>query len=329
MRKSHTSKRPHLKSFLPRGKEERRQIELLGGVSVMLVGVLIVGMFFTSSLQQMALRSSSVAAVVSAVLVNLANGDRSANGLGELTSNPTLVAVAQAKANDMAAKGYFAHVSPEGIDPWHWFNTIGYEYSFAGENLAVDFSDSGDVERAWMNSPTHRDNILNSKFTEIGIATAQGMYEGRATTFVVQVFATPVNADAVFAEVREVIPEDPTETAVASAAAESGVQVLGSATEETLLMTEPAVAAALAKEVGGDVPLWGYAVSFPQETLKYAYYVVAFLILVALAIEVRLEFRAHHQKKAWRAGVLLAVMIGLFFVADYAFFAEPLIAQTL
>lgn len=342
MSKSKRPQRRFLKSLLPKRKRERRQVELLGGVSVTLLTVLIVGTFFASSLQQYALRSSSVGAVIAAILVDLANTDRSARGLETLTMDPTLVAVAQAKANDMASKGYFSHISPEGLDPWHWFKTIGYEYSFAGENLAIDFSDSGAVERAWMNSPTHRDNILNSKFTKIGIATAQGTYQGRTTTFVVQVFAQPSDTAPAFAGVvEETTPEDPTETAIASAPSteEGDVLVLGSETTEEDVapaaskvpepaLTEPVLAATLAEEVSGDVPLWGYIVGFPKDALQYAYYILGLLILLALAIETGLEIRSHHRKKAMRAGLLLVVMVGLFIVADYSFFAEPVLAQT-
>jgi hypothetical protein len=138
----------------------------------------------------------NVAAVISSVLVELTNTDRLGGGLAVLSVNPVLVEVAQAKANDMAAKGYFAHTSPEGLTPWHWFKEGGYKFVYAGENLAVDFSESTDVERAWMQSPTHRANIVGTQFTEIGIATAQGTYQGRPTTFVVQVFATPAPAPA-------------------------------------------------------------------------------------------------------------------------------------
>lgn len=136
-------------------------------------------------------RAPQVAAVISSVLVELTNTERSAQGLGTLTVNPVLTAVAEAKAADMAAKGYFAHTSPEGLTPWHWFKEKNYKFLYAGENLAVDFTESSDVERAWMNSPTHRANVVGTQFTEIGIATAQGTYQGRPTTFVVQVFGTP------------------------------------------------------------------------------------------------------------------------------------------
>ena len=135
--------------------------------------------------------SPYVAAVISAVLVDLANNDRAALALPELKVNPVLAAAAQAKANDMAAKSYFSHTSPEGFDSWHWFKEAGYDYQYAGENLAVNFSESSDVEKAWMSSPTHRDNIMSSKYAEIGIATAVGTYKGKTVTFAVQMFGTP------------------------------------------------------------------------------------------------------------------------------------------
>lgn len=106
-------------------------------------------------------------------------------------SNDLLSAAAQLKANDMAAKGYFAHVSPDGKTPWYWIDKVGYSYDYAGENLAVNFIDSADVSNAWMASPTHRANILNPVFKEVGTATAVGTYKGRNAIFVVQLFGTP------------------------------------------------------------------------------------------------------------------------------------------
>jgi hypothetical protein len=157
--------------------------------------LLIVCIFILSSVERFFLASPQAAAVVSAILVDLANGDRASNDRAILKMNPVLVTVAQAKANDMAAKGYFAHTSPEGVDPWHWFKEAGYSFTYAGENLAIDFVDSADVERAWMDSPTHRENILNSHYTEIGIATAEGVYEGHPTVFVVQEFGAPSTSE--------------------------------------------------------------------------------------------------------------------------------------
>ncbi|MDB4992361.1 MAG: hypothetical protein JWL75_606 [Parcubacteria group bacterium] len=131
------------------------------------------------------------ASVLPAVLAGLTNDDRTANGISTLTIDSQLNAAAQLKANDMAANGYFAHVSPTGKTPWYWLKQIGYQYSFAGENLAVNFDDSKAVEDAWMASPTHHANIVKAQYTRVGYGVASGMYEGKQTTFVVQLFATP------------------------------------------------------------------------------------------------------------------------------------------
>jgi uncharacterized protein YkwD len=123
-------------------------------------------------------------------IVRLMNADRGTN-LGHLTVSPTLERIAQMKANDMAEKGYFTHTSPEGKTPWYWFQQAGYKYFIAGENVAVFLSDPEKIEQAWMNSPTHRANILNPFFTEVGVATARGKYLGQETLFVVQMFGKP------------------------------------------------------------------------------------------------------------------------------------------
>jgi uncharacterized protein YkwD len=133
----------------------------------------------------------SLGAIYASVLVNLANVDRVKANAGELTINPILVEAAQMKANDMAEKGYFAHNTPDGKTPWYWFIEAGYDYKHAGENLAVNFLDSEEIHRAWMNSRGHFLNIINPKYTEIGIATSSGIYKGREAIFVVQMFGTP------------------------------------------------------------------------------------------------------------------------------------------
>jgi hypothetical protein len=129
-------------------------------------------------------------------LIDETNQSRVANDLPDLQVSPLLQAAAQEKANDEATKGYFAHTSPQGLTPWYWFQQVGYNFDYAGENLAVNFSDSQDVTTAWMNSPEHRANILSTDFTQIGIAAAQGVYEGEPTTFVVEEFGTPAPAAA-------------------------------------------------------------------------------------------------------------------------------------
>jgi hypothetical protein len=121
-------------------------------------------------------------------LTELTNDRREEAEVNTLTVDPRLIGAAKLKADHMAENGYFAHISPEGVEPWHWFDEAGYEYQYAGENLAVNFSESYQVDEAWMNSPLHRKNIINENFEDIGIATAQGEYKGKEATFVVQLF---------------------------------------------------------------------------------------------------------------------------------------------
>jgi len=129
--------------------------------------------------------------VFPSVLAELTNVDRETKKLPSLTINPLLQKAAQLKANDMAEKSYFAHISPQGRTPWFWLRKVGYNYHNAGENLAVRFLDSTNVNDAWMNSTEHRNNILSSKYSEVGIATAKGIYKGKETEFVVQMFGDP------------------------------------------------------------------------------------------------------------------------------------------
>lgn len=135
-----------------------------------------------------------VSTVLPSVVVKLTNDERSDLSKAPLRRNVTLDAAAQMKANHMARNEYFSHYAPDGTSPWYWFNQAGYTYAHAGENLAIHFTDSTEVVDAWMNSPTHRENIVNGNFTEIGVGTAKGEYEGYETVYVVQLFGAPAAA---------------------------------------------------------------------------------------------------------------------------------------
>lgn len=130
-------------------------------------------------------------------VIRLTNEQRLQNGLNMLTENSTLSSAAQAKGADMLNKGYWAHFAPDGTSPWSFFINFGYRYTFAGENLARDFCSASDAVRAWMNSPSHKENILSPNYKEIGIGVVQGSLSGSDTTIVVQFFgARPGEANA-------------------------------------------------------------------------------------------------------------------------------------
>jgi len=107
-------------------------------------------------------------------MIFLLNKERSRENLQELKYNNLLYQSAKAKSCHMLENGYFAHVSPEGIDGWYFFNQTKYHYEYAGENLAVDFQSDELTMNAFMSSKTHKENILGEDFTEIGIGRCGG-----------------------------------------------------------------------------------------------------------------------------------------------------------
>jgi len=162
----------------------------IAGILVVLIGVEFV---FLAQVFFVFKKTGFLAAVLPGVLINLTNVARAQNNTQALTTSQLLTDAANKKAQDMASKGYFSHISPDGKTPWYWLDSVGYLYGYAGENLAVNFNDSDEVLNAWMQSPTHRANIVKKEYTQIGIGIAVGQYKGRSATFVVQYFATPAS----------------------------------------------------------------------------------------------------------------------------------------
>lgn len=116
------------------------------------------------------------------------NEARTAEGLPPLEVNQTLGKAASLKADHMLSADYWAHDSPDGVQPWHWYDQAQYSYQAAGENLAKGFHTSKALATAWMNSPSHRKNMLNPNFKDMGIAVVNGELEGDPTTLVVAHF---------------------------------------------------------------------------------------------------------------------------------------------
>ncbi|HRH30809.1 MAG TPA: CAP domain-containing protein [Candidatus Paceibacterota bacterium] len=114
---------------------------------------------------------------------------RNNNELPSLEINETLNKMAEEKLNDMFNRGYFEHVSPQGIDIEDLADEHNYEYLVIGENLALGgFKTSTDVVRAWSESEPHRKNMLDERYTEIGVAVKRALYKGHPATIIVQHF---------------------------------------------------------------------------------------------------------------------------------------------
>jgi len=169
--------------------------EFFGNKATLVLAVFVIGLFVFSLHISDALRkvagNSQLSAVLPSVLIDLTNNERTNASLNVLGKNELLNKAAQLKAEDMALKSYFAHINPEGKRAWNWLQDAGYKYQHAGENLAVNFSESKDVTVAWMNSPTHKANIIKSSYTEIGTGVATGTFNGAESIFVAQVYASP------------------------------------------------------------------------------------------------------------------------------------------
>jgi len=125
-------------------------------------------------------------------LYELTNAERSKINLNGLNYNDELAAAAKQKAEDMFAKDYWSHYGPAGETPWQFILASGYQYEYAGENLAKNFMFSDGVVKAWLDSTTHRDNLLRSEYTDVGFAVVNGILNGEETTLVVQMFGKPL-----------------------------------------------------------------------------------------------------------------------------------------
>lgn len=238
---------------------------LLRGYALRGMLLLVLLSFLSVNLQALLWQTSDwlVGTILPAVVVDLTNQERQALAAEPLRRNATLDEAARLKAEHMAREGYFAHFSPTGVTPWHWFKEAGYPFVHAGENLAIHFSDSSEVVTAWMNSPTHRDNIVDPKYLEIGVGTARGVYQGYETVFVVQLFGAPAMAaapsvptppptpvsvpvvtTATPAEATAVVPEEDTLLALSVPTTTSPVQVAGATDQSsgTAPTSRPAVA---------------------------------------------------------------------------------------
>ena len=109
---------------------------------------------------------------------DLINKQRAQNGLSPLKENSELQRVARIKAQDMVNNNYFSHTSPTYGSPFDMMKSFKISYNTAGENIAGNSSNSSAVT-AWMNSPGHRANILNSSFNQTGIGVVTGSKYGK------------------------------------------------------------------------------------------------------------------------------------------------------
>lgn len=172
----------------------------LHSIRIVLLGILVFATFlpqFNSyALPSLTVRSNSVLAYAVSMsrgeLLEQNNTARRSNGLAPFSLNSQLNSSAQAKAQHMADNNYWAHVAPDGTQPWYFFEASGYNYSRAGENLAYGFNDARSTNQGWLDSAGHRANIMGD-YTEVGFGFVNSpTFQGTENTIVVAHYAKPL-----------------------------------------------------------------------------------------------------------------------------------------
>lgn len=245
-------------------------------------------------------------AILPNILIEKANAARSELHEQTLTVNPILEEAARLKAQDMVAHSYFAHTSPSGVTPWHWLAKAGYRYTSAGENLAVDFIDASDVHTAWMASPTHRANIVNDTYTEIGIATATGMYQGHETVFVVQFFGKPKRSVSVSPP--PVAPSAQHEVKTVSVVVPTDNPP--EATQEVFPSAKPTRVQVVPMQQGNSSAL-SMIVAEPRTSANSVMIMIASAIIFALALTVIIRKEFPHPQIMLKPLLLLFIVLSL------------------
>ena len=310
------------KHFIP-GEHNNHKPHILR-IEAILVLLSIVLLIEVAFLVEVVVLSNTkfLASIANEALVSFTNSSRKIENLPELKVNPLLERAAQLKADDMAERGYFAHVSPDGISPWYWFDEAKYNYIYAGENLAINFIDSQDVEDAWMKSTLHRANILSDKFTETGIGISSGIFENHEATFIVQMFgsqAVPVEKETIAPEVNvpETVPEVtipekiiPPEKIKESSPQDTSIAVKGVSEEKAELQTQNRPEITLPERL----------LATPRKTTNFLYIMLATILSLALVFMIFIEIKIQHPKLIVRGIVLLLFIASAFWLNHYIAF---------
>jgi len=167
----------------------------------LLVLVLVVQFVYNTTTRGRVLGSN--ADITSANLLAFTNTMREQDKKSALSYNEKLAHAAEMKAQDMFAQQYWDHNAPDGSRPWKWIAAAEYSYIEAGENLARGFDSAEAIVQAWMNSPSHRENVLKPVYSEVGFAAVDGTLGGKQTTLVVALYAQPSSTPVVMGATSE------------------------------------------------------------------------------------------------------------------------------
>lgn len=240
----------HMKHWVIASRHNRFHPRLLEPIGLALVALALLFLPFTYNMTTA--KSAQVLGYATNITVGdlnaHSNAQRSNGGLGSLTLHSQLNAAAQAKAQDMFADDYWAHIAPDGTTPWSFIKGAGYSYRLAGENLAKNFATSAGVVTAWMNSPSHRENVMNGEFVHVGYGVVNGTLQGEELTLVVAMYGTPAESAPVVAAPSEPAPASPAPTPSAPAASPTEAHAPPATPTTTEPQEEPEPVAAVTPE---------------------------------------------------------------------------------
>ena len=234
-------------------------------------------------------------------LLDHTNRVRQEHGLPPLQLNQSLASAANGKAQHMLANNYWAHFAPDGTSPWTFIKGAGYGYIFAGENLAKGFTDSQSIVNAWLNSPSHRENLLSDKYKDIGFAISEGTLEGSETVLVVQMFGAQDVPAPTEPTIARAVTDTPTPTPIPAIALRSSVTPIVAATSpaqitDVQIETQPVVAQAPISQITPSF-LNASAENFPLIGINSLTRAVPMIIVGSLLIALILDFIIIKRRK--------------------------------
>ena len=260
------------------------------------------------------------------VLIELTNEERQSLGISSLREDSLLNKAAYLKAQDMIIYSYFSHESPAGTTPWYWFKKAGYNYQIAGENLGIGFLDSEEIYQAWDDSPSHKANLVNPKYEDIGIAVLKGDFNGNETTVVVQLFGSPKIIESV--KTREE-PEEKVEEEVEEEK-EEGITELVQKTKEEIekdklegeILGETYLESFTAEEKDGfKFKFLKFMVLDYSDLVQKITFYSLFLIIISLIINILVRLDIQHKDLILKTALFGAILI-LFILANKEFIIQ-------
>jgi hypothetical protein len=270
-------------------------------------------------------RTDFFAGITKSSLISLLNQDRIEQGLAPLKENPLLDKAAFLKAKDMLTKDYFSHYSPDGKSPWYWIKAANYRFRRAGENLGIGFLDSEEIYEAWKNSPSHRRNLFDPSYKEIGIAVLNGDFKGNEATVVVQLFGSPETERSpksfVLAKKEDVTSKK--KLAAEKRVAEPKLKKAQEGQESALSVSDSSSPEILSSKTAKGFPEAKEPLSFnlaKSLTFNYPYLLQSLVfysllvIILILMITVFVNFEVQHFDLIFRALIFILAFLNLLFL---------------